>query len=76
MNSETTINKENQMAELSGVGSKNVVKPREFGRDVTNNAVAQINKEEKLTQDADSMLTKASSEDLESHKQVQPCLIP
>jgi hypothetical protein len=42
MNSQTSLNKENVQPALPGKGLE---KPREFGRDVTNNTFADINKD-------------------------------
>ena len=44
MNSQTSLNKENVSVEPA-LPSKSLDKPREFGRDVTNNTFAEVNKD-------------------------------
>jgi hypothetical protein len=84
MNILTAINKENVSQELN-IPSKNLDKPREFGRDVTNNAFAEVNKDsfvgkESLASSEVESYFKTSSEETDSKeitlKPAQQCLIP
>ena len=67
MNSQTSLNKENVNIEPA-LPSKSLDKPREFGRDVTNNTFAEnnkdwfVSKDSTNTTDSDSHLKNTSEE--------------
>jgi hypothetical protein len=51
MSSQISLNKEN-FSQETNIPTKSLDKPREFGRDVTNNAFAEVNKDSLLSKDS------------------------
>ena len=51
MSSQISLNKEN-VSQEPNIPSKTMDKPREFGRDVTNNTFAEVNKDSLISKDS------------------------